>query len=60
VEKNQLEINVHRFLNGIFLENNLVVEYSENIDYLINQFHLRRLIVRGDGLCFINCLLLFF
>ena len=59
VMKNQLEINVHKFLIGIFLENNLVVEYSENIDYFINKFHLRRLIVRGDGSCFINCLVFY-
>jgi hypothetical protein len=59
LENNELDINVHKFFNRMFVENNIVVNYKENIDYFINKFHLRRLIVRGDGLCFINCLVLY-
>jgi hypothetical protein len=53
---NEFEINFLRFLNAIFINNNLAVNYKENIDFFIKN-HLRRLIVRGDGLCFISCLL---
>ena len=55
----EFEIDFSSFLNTIFYDNNLVVNYRENIDFFINKYNLRRINIRGDGLCFINCLLLY-
>ena len=46
-------------LKKIFYDNNLVVNYRENIDFFINKYNLRRINIQGDGLCFINSLLLY-
>ena len=59
VENNEFEINFSNFLNTIFYDSNLVVNYRENIDFFINKYNLRRINIQGDGLCFINSLLLY-
>ena len=59
VDNNEFEINFSNFLNTIFYDRNLVVNYRENIDFFINKYNLRRIKKQGDGSCFINSLLLY-
>ena len=54
-----LELEFIEFLNQIFIENNLFVNYNKHYDYLINKYRLKKIKVLGDRLCFINCLILY-
>lgn len=59
INDTELEINFKEFMSNIFINNKLVVNYYKYLDYFINQFHLKKISVQGDGLCFINCLILY-
>ena len=47
VDNIEFEINFSNFLNTIFYDRNLVVNYRENIDFFINKYNLRRKKIQG-------------